>query len=240
MKSMWCNRVWVVRACRYKFRSFHRQGSCFKRISMAAWAAGILTKIQSRHKDKIFVPKHIKTQDACKTTRMMLLAVNYLHSNGVVHRDLKLGWSSIECDWRQKDHLVQRDKLIAQNKSSSYFAQCPAEQIVMNQSEFVWDEECWAGIFAKEARKFPVWEQELRLLETHRLWLQQSLGQEHQDGTQLWDIVLCSSRSLGKVLHKSMWSMEPRSDCFHPSGFLVALLNLASHLLGLSCGCNMF
>ena len=45
-------------------------------------------------------------QDACKTTRMMLLAVNYLHSCGVVHRDLKLG----QLPWMAMiQYVVSRD-----------------------------------------------------------------------------------------------------------------------------------
>ncbi|CAK9060708.1 Calcium-dependent protein kinase 22 (OsCDPK22) (OsCPK22) [Durusdinium trenchii] len=40
--------------------------------------------------DRVREKKVYSEKDACKTTRMMLLAVNYLHSCGVVHRDLKL------------------------------------------------------------------------------------------------------------------------------------------------------
>ncbi|CAJ1342242.1 unnamed protein product [Effrenium voratum] len=40
--------------------------------------------------DRVRERKVYSEKDACKTTRMMLLAVNYLHSCGVVHRDLKL------------------------------------------------------------------------------------------------------------------------------------------------------
>jgi hypothetical protein len=207
-------------------------------------------------------------QDACKTTRMMLLAVNYLHSCGVVHRDLKLGqlplvaiisfvisagckrtpsgfgWlcvrllcatlmlhEGIHCGHQIFAHKLSQPQWKSLNiHLLILFATAMAT--FTKWSHDVTDVGPWSlrrivqticvillASFTKEARKLPVWEQKLRLLETHRLWLQQSLGQKHQDGAQLWDFILRSSRSLGKVLYKSMWSMEPGSHCFHPSCF---------------------
>ena len=40
--------------------------------------------------DRVREKKVYSEKDACKTAWMMLLAVNYLHSAGIVHRDLKL------------------------------------------------------------------------------------------------------------------------------------------------------
>ena len=40
--------------------------------------------------DRVREKKIYSEKDACKTAWMMLLAVNYLHSAGIVHRDLKL------------------------------------------------------------------------------------------------------------------------------------------------------
>ena len=40
--------------------------------------------------DRVRERKVYSEKDACKTAWMMLLAVNYLHSAGIVHRDLKL------------------------------------------------------------------------------------------------------------------------------------------------------
>jgi calcium-dependent protein kinase len=34
--------------------------------------------------------KQLKEEDACDATHQMLMAVNYLHNVGIVHRDLKL------------------------------------------------------------------------------------------------------------------------------------------------------
>merc|ERR1719359_1631643 len=40
--------------------------------------------------DRITSLKRFEEKDAAEATKQMLLAVNYVHSHGIVHRDLKL------------------------------------------------------------------------------------------------------------------------------------------------------
>ena len=53
--------------------------------------------------DRVTEKKRFSEYDAAEAVRQMLLAVNYLHNNGIVHRDLKL--ENFLYDKMGSDHL---------------------------------------------------------------------------------------------------------------------------------------